>query len=85
MTTDLSICNTSNLNDAVQSSQQNLKTVECRLRSTYRKIAETEGNIYLFSRLKSMGLATNDVYNFIQKQTIHKRASSNLDLKVLSE
>ena len=35
--------------DAPAKSGQNLKTVECRLKTTYSKLARTEANIYLFA------------------------------------
>ena len=82
MTTENSFCNVDILNDADKVCQQSIKTVECRLRLTYKKIAETEGNIYFFTTLKSLGLATHDVANFIRKQTIHKRTKNSPDLKV---
>ena len=58
-------------NDVSAKPTQNSKTVECQLKLTYQKLAETEANIYLFTKLKSLNLATNDVTNFILKQTIH--------------
>ena len=59
------------------------KTVECQLELTYEKIAVTEANMELFNTLINLGLATNDVKNFIVKQTIHKKADSiSPDLKV---
>ena len=63
---------------------QNVKTVECHLRLTYHKLAETEANVFMFTKLKALDLATNDVANFIVKQTIHKKTKSNSkpDLKV---
>ena len=64
------------INDAVETSLQNIKTVECRLRRTFEKIADTEANIHLFETLKRMGLATNDVSNFFKKQENHKRVKS---------
>ena len=76
-TADLMISENKFTND-VDPGSQNSKTVECRLGLTYKKIAVTEGNIFLFKSLKSMGLATNDVHNFIKKQTIHKRVDSKI-------
>ena len=70
------------LNDAPAQPVQNLKRVECQLRMTYEKLAETESNIYTFNTLKGMNLATNDVKNFVQKQTIHKRVQTKPDFKV---
>ena len=69
-------------NNDVNNGSQNVKTVECRLGQTFKKLAETEGNIYLFKSLKTLGLATNDVHNFIRKQTLHKRVCSKPDYKL---
>ena len=82
VTADLLVCPSKFTNDAGSSSQQNVKTVECRLGLTYKKLAETEANIFLFKTLKQMGLATNDVSNFIKKQTIHKRVNGGPDFKL---
>ena len=71
-----------NLNDADPVSLQNNRSVECRLKETYRRIAVTEANVFLFTTLKNLNLATNDVANFVKKQTIHKRVNSRPDLKV---
>ena len=70
-------------NDAMPDALQNCKTVECRLKKTYEKLAETEANVQLFIKLKSMGMATNDVANFAKKQTIHKRVNMCPDVRVL--
>ena len=70
-------------NDVQAMPIQNSKTVECKLRMTYEKLADTEANIFLFTRLRSMNLGTNDVTNFVRKQSAHKKASNKLDLKVL--
>ena len=69
-------------NDAHAKPGQNTKKVECRLRLTYEKLAATEANIYTFTQLKSMDLATNDVASFVTKQTTHKRVTTKPDLKV---
>ena len=82
ITPDVLIWSRPNSNDAACPELQNKKTVECRLKETYYKIAVTEANTYLFSRLKSMDLATNDVANFVKKQTIHKRVRNSPDLRV---
>ena len=70
------------MNDALAQPVQNLKTVECQLRMTYEKLAETEANVYIFNTLKGMNFATNDVKNFVRKQTIHKRVQTKPDSKV---
>ena len=80
MTADSPVCNNLQLN-VVDTSLQN-KTVECQLEEIVEKIAATEANIYLFRTLIGLGLATNDVKNFISKQIIHKRVAKNPDLKV---
>ena len=36
----------------------------------------------MFTKLKFMNLATNDVTSFVDKQTIHKKASALPDMKV---
>ena len=47
-----------------------------------QRLADTEANIYLFSKLNTLGLATNDVKNFVDKQTIHKKAIKVQDVKL---
>ena len=70
-------------NDKMPSASLKSKTVECRLKRTYERLAETEANIQLFIKLKGMGLATNDVSSFVKKQVIHKRVIKCPDTKVL--
>ena len=70
-------------NDAPAKPVQNIQTVECQLRRTYERLAGTEANIYLFTTLKGLKLATNDVMNFVKKQTLHKRVLTKPDPKVL--
>ena len=70
------------MNDAHATHEQNLKLVECRLRQTYERLAGAEANVFLFSTLKSMNLATNDVTSFVTKQSTHKRVSKLPDLSV---
>ena len=62
---------------------QKNKTVEGQLWGTYRALAEAEGNVHFMSKLKTLGLATNDVRNFAEKQTIHKKLNKEIDFKVL--
>ena len=69
-------------NDVKEISSQNEKSVECKLKSVYEKIAATEANILLFETLKSMNLATHDVRNFVVKQSNQKRISCPPDLRV---
>ena len=59
------------------------KTVECQLEKMYENIAVTEANIELFNTMISLGLATNDVKNFVRKQIIHKRTTDKPDFKDL--
>ena len=61
---------------------RNAKTVKCRILKTNEKLAATEANVYLLTKLKTLDLATNDVTNFLQKQTQHKRVLSGPDLRV---
>ena len=58
------------------------ETVEGKLWKTFSALAATEGNIYLFDALIKRGLATNDVANFVSKQSLHKRKNSCVDDKV---
>ena len=69
-------------NDVQSQIVQNIKTVECRLEETYGRLAESEALVELFSKLIKHNLATNDVKNFVQKQSIHKRVYSGPDPKV---
>ena len=64
------------------SQTQKSKTVEGKLWGTMQKLADTEANIHLFSTLKLMGLATNDVKSFVEKQVIHKRTHRHADNKL---
>ena len=59
-----------------------IKSVEGKLWETCRALAGTEGRIHLFNTLKSLGLATNDVKNFVQKQTIHRKVDKMVDAKL---
>ena len=61
---------------------QKFKNVEGKLWDTFRALAGTEGKIYMFSTLKALGLATNDVRNFVSKQTMHKKVEMNVDVKL---
>ena len=56
--------------------------VEGQLWVTLRLLAATEGNIHLFNSLKNKNLATNDVSNFIKKQTIHRKVDKREDFKL---
>ena len=49
---------------------------------TLRKLAVTEGNLHLLTTLKKLGLSTNDVSNFVDKQLIHKKVVTQSDSKV---
>lgn len=67
LTPDTHIGNTVDFNDADSNRLQNSKTVECKLKETYKRLAETEANIYVFKTLLSLNLATNDITNFVKK------------------
>ena len=69
------------MND-VHENVQNKKTVECRLEETYGKLAAAETLVELFKKLMNHNLATNDISNFVRKQSIHKRIFSSPDLNV---
>ena len=73
----------SNVYDAHAAPVRNKKSVECLLDETYEKLAGTEANIYVFTTLRGLGLATNDVLSFAKKQTIHKRVLKHPDRKVI--
>ena len=77
----MSIHNNPVSNDALTESRQ-IKTVECQLEMTFNRIAVTEANIELFGTMLRLGLATNDVKNFIHKQSNQKRVLSKPDFKV---
>ena len=62
---------------------QKIKTVEGRLWESFGDLAVTEANIHFMSTLHSMGLATNDVKNFVRKQQKHKRVDGTIDYKVM--
>ena len=64
------------------SQTQKTKTVEGRLLSMTLALAATECNIYLLSTLKKLGLATNDIKSFVEKQTINRKAKFGVDAKV---
>ena len=66
----------------VHENVQNCISVECRLEETYGKLAVAEAVVELFKNLIRHNLATNDVSNFLKKQSIHKRVLSNPDLNV---
>ena len=74
-----------NCYDTVPNQQaQKIQTVEGQLWMTYKALAETEGRVHLFSTLRNMGLATNDIMSFVEKQSMHKRVNRELDNKVMS-
>ena len=66
MTANSPVCN--NKFNVAEPAQHNPKTVECQLEWTYVKLAATEANAELFTTLIDLGLATNDVKNFVAKQ-----------------
>ena len=71
----------SSLNTVSDPKTLKTKSVEGKLWETLRSLAVTEGNIRLFHTLKNWGLATNDVTNFVSKQTLHMKAYKNADCK----
>ena len=64
------------------SQTQKKQTVEGRLWRTYKALAATESNVYLFNTLKKQGLATNDVRHFVEKQTTNKKVKVFADNRV---
>ena len=77
-----SVSDNLSIQNDVHASVQNSKSVECRLQETYGKLAVAEELVELFKNLMRHNLATNDVTNFVKKQSIHKRVLSNPDLNV---
>ena len=57
------------------------KTVEGNLWRTCKLLAVAEGNIYLLNTLQKLGIATNDISNFIEKQIIHMKVNKFADDK----
>ena len=51
------------------SARKDRKTVEKRLRSESLKLTETESRVDMFTKMLRAGVATNDVYNFVKKQS----------------
>ena len=80
MTGEYSSPNLVNLNTVPKA--QSMKNVEGKLWETLKLLAGTEGNIYLFSTLIKMGLATNDVRHFVYKQTVHRKSNKKVDNKL---
>ena len=83
MTQDMFNLSMPNDGSKTVSMTQRKKTVEGRLWGTLKALAETEGNIYLLTTLKKVGLSTNDVKFFVRKQVCHKKVRQNVDIKVL--
>ena len=81
MTADL-VSGSVDIVDNGPSEAQMTKTVEGRLGETLYKLAVTEGNLHLLFTLKKLGLSTNDVTSFVEKQAIHKRILRQTDNKV---
>ena len=59
--------------------------MEGKLWETLLKLAVTEANVHLFSTLKSLGLATNDVKHFVEKQALHKKMNKSLDVRIVKQ
>ena len=59
------------------------KPVEKYLQDICLKLTEVESTINLFAKMVRTGIATNDIRNFVIKQSKMKRISNSLDIKVL--
>ena len=51
------------------------KPVEEQLKAIMIKLAEAEATVELFTTMMRDGVATNDTYNFVRKQSLHKTSS----------
>ena len=56
--------------------------VEKQLKEICMKLNETEANVEMFCNMVRNGIATNDVRNFVSKQSDMKRANNKYDLKL---
>ena len=56
--------------------------VEEQLKGVCRKLNEIEANVEMFSQMVSNGVATNDVRNFVVKQSNMKKSDNKYDLKL---
>ena len=56
--------------------------MEEQLKGVCRKLNETEAIVEMFSQMVSNGVATNDVRNFVVKQSNMKKSDNKYDLKL---
>ena len=68
----------------MDSSEVTISTVEGKLYSVNFKVAEAEARLTMFTRLKSKGLCTRDVYKAARIQAKSRRTTHGLDLKAIS-
>ena len=61
------------------------KPVVRQLREIYNKIAITEANIELLAKMTKDAIATNDVRNFVWKQSCMRRVRNGLDKKTIKK
>ena len=64
------------------SAGQDPEHVEEQLKKVCERLRVTEVNIGMFSRMVRTDVATNDVRNFVLKQSNMKKASDKFDLKL---
>ena len=58
------------------------KPVVRQLKEVYGKLALTEANIELLTRMTREAIATNDIRNFVRKQMSMRRVKTGLDKKI---
>ena len=56
--------------------------MEEQLKGTCKRLNETEAVVEMFSQMIRNGVATNDVRNFVAKQSDMKKANNKYDLKL---
>ena len=59
------------------------KPVEEQLKAIMIKLAEAEATVELFTTMMRDGVATNDTYNFVRKQSLQRKSSKAIDYKLL--
>ena len=59
------------------------KSVEKQLKEVTLKLCETESNMKMFNKMIKKGVATQDVYHFVRKQSNLRKSSNKLDHKLL--
>ena len=55
------------------------KVVEKQLKTTMTKLAEAEATVELLTTMIRGGVATNDTYNFVKKQSLQRKSSKSMD------